>query len=75
MTRYIGVDLHTNSLTVCYFESEDNMRFKTYQLTNAGLNCFKQSLKPEDKIAVEAIDNTEFFVDVIESKVCSVSNR
>ena len=30
MTRYVGVDLHTNSLTVCYLEEGEEERFKTY---------------------------------------------
>lgn len=72
MGRYIGVDLHTNSLTACYFESEEKMRFKTYQLTPSALRCFKQSLKADDKVAVEATGNTEFFVSSIESVVSEV---
>ena len=72
MTRYIGVDLHTNSLTACYLEEGQEMRFKTYQLTTAGLKCFKQSLKAEDELAVEATGNTEFFVEAIESRVSRV---
>jgi len=63
MTRYIGVDLHTNSLTACYLEEGKELRFKTYQLTPAALRCFKQSLQTEDELAVEATGNTEFFVE------------
>lgn len=69
MGRHIGVDLHTNSLTACYLESEDNLYFKTYQLTPSALRCFKQSLRSDDELAVEATGNTEFFIDVIEDAV------
>lgn len=72
MERHIGVDLHTNSITVCYLETDKEERFKTYQLTAAALRCFKQSLKPTDKLAVEATGNTEFFVSAVEDKVSKV---
>ena len=78
MTRYIGVDLHTNSFTVCYLESGKEEKFKTYKLTKAALHCFKQSLRAEDELAVEATGNTDFFVNVIElcvSKVIIVNPR
>ena len=71
MTRYIGVDLHTNSITVCYLEEGEEERFKTYQLT-AGLRCFKQSLRAEDELAVEATGNTDFFVEAIRESVSRV---
>lgn len=66
--RYIGVDLHTNSVTACYLE-EGKERFKTYQLTKAGLRCFKQSLQVEDELAVESTGNTEFFVEAVQDEV------
>ena len=72
MGRYIGVDLHTNSLTACYLEAEDKMRFKTYRLTPPALRCFKQSLRCDDELAVEAKGNTEFFMDAMEDKVSRI---
>ena len=39
MKRYVGVDLHTNSITACYLESDKEPRFQTYQLTAGGLRC------------------------------------
>jgi transposase len=72
MKRYIGVDLHTNSITVCYFERDDNMSFESYKLTAEGLACFKQSLKLTDELAVEATGNTDYFVNEIESLVSRV---
>lgn len=72
MRRYIGVDLHTNSMTVCYMETEESMYFKTYQLTPAALRCFKQSVRADDELAVEATGNTEFFVEAVEDSVSRV---
>jgi len=72
MTRYVGVDLHTNSLTACYLEEGEEMRFKTYQLTPAALRCFKQSLEASDELAVEATGNTEFFIEAIHESVSRV---
>ena len=72
MKRYVGVDLHTNSITACYLESDKEPRFKTYQLTAGGLRCFKQSLDSEDELAVESTGNTEFFVSAVEDCVSRV---
>jgi len=69
--RYIGVDLHTNTLTACYL-ADEKKHFKSYKLTPAGLRCFKQSLRATDELAVEATGNTEFFVDTVESCVSRV---
>lgn len=67
--RYIGVDLHTNSLTACYFENEDAMFFKTFKLTTAGLRCFKQSLRKTDELGVEATGNSAYFADEVSDYV------
>lgn len=72
MSRYVGVDLHTNSLTACYWKTEKEYYFKRFQLTPAALRCFKQSLSPSDELAVEATGNTEFFVEAMEKSVSRV---
>ena len=72
MKRYIGVDLHTNSITACYLEEGVDTRFKTYQLTPAALRCFIQSLQPDDELAVESTGNTEFFVEAVSDAVSRV---
>ena len=72
MKRYVGVDLHTNSVTVCYFETEEKMAFKTYTLGKNDLMLLRASLHPEDELAVEATGNTEFFVRAIEDVVARV---
>lgn len=70
--RYVGVDLHTNSLTVCYWEAGEAKSFKTYPLNGEGLERFKESLGQEDEVAVEATGNTAFFVEAIEAAVSRV---
>lgn len=72
MTRYVGVDLHTNSLTACYLEEGEEIRFKAYQLTPSALRCFKQSLHECDELAVEATGNTEFFIEAINTAVSRI---
>lgn len=72
MSRYVGVDLHTNSLTACYLEEGAEIRFKTYQLTPAALRCFRQSLQSSDQVAVEATGNTEFFVEAVSNSTSRI---
>jgi transposase len=68
--RHIGVDLHTNSLTVCYLEEGQSERFETYELMK--LEDFKQGLRADDKVAVEATGNSSYFYDQIVDKVAEV---
>jgi transposase len=58
---YIGVDLHSNSFTVCYLEAAGQESFKTFRLTRAGLDAFRETLSPDDEAAVEATGNSSFF--------------
>lgn len=68
--RYIGVDLHTNSFTVCYLEEGEEEKFETYELIK--LAEFKNKLKADDKVAVEATGNSNFFYDRIIEDVADV---
>lgn len=68
--RYIGVDLHTNSFTVCYLEEGEKEKFETYELIK--LAEFKDKLKANDKVAVEATGNSNFFYDHIVDGVADV---
>jgi len=69
MRRFIGVDLHKNSFRVCYYASETEHQFKTYQVRKTGLEAFKKSLKRSDEVAVESTGNTGFFTREIEGTV------
>jgi transposase len=65
--RYIGVDLHTTSFTVCWLE-EDKNRFETFSLEQ-GLWRFIELLQKDDEVAVEATGNSRYFYDLIRNKV------
>lgn len=58
--RYIGVDLHSNSMTVCYLTSKGEETLATFSLSD--LAEFEKSLRRTDRIAVEATGNTRWFV-------------
>ncbi len=65
--RYIGVDLHTNSFTVCYLEKGKQECIRTFHLQD--LDNFVEGLKSEDEIAFEATGNSCFFYDAVSSYV------
>lgn len=60
---FIGVDLHTNSFTVCRLCEDGGGRdvFETYQLCASDLEKFCLSLDCDDEIAVEATGNSAWF--------------
>ena len=61
--RYIGIDLHTNSFTACYLESETGPeRIHTYNLQK-DLDQFIEGLQETDEVAFEATGNSSFFRD------------
>ncbi len=68
--RYIGVDLHTNSLTVCYLSEDGQEALATYALSE--LPAFVASLQSDDQVAVEATGNTRYFVGQIKAQVAQV---
>ena len=61
----IGVDLHSNSFTICRLAPGVDESFETYQLSEADIDRFCQSVDAEDEIAVEATGNTAWFCDEI----------
>jgi transposase len=65
--RYIGVDLHSNSITVCYLTESRKETIKTYSLEAIGE--FRKGLRQADQVAVEATGNTRWFVGQIKEKV------
>jgi transposase len=68
--RYIGVDLHSNSITVCYLTKKGQETLATYALSS--LQEFKKSLRRADRVAVEATGNTRWFVGQINKQVAQV---
>lgn len=65
--RYIGVDLHTTQITVCYLTEEDEISIRKYQLVE--IEKFVKNLMPTDEVAVEATGNTNWFVNQVKEAV------
>jgi transposase len=65
--RYIGVDLHTTQITVCYLKAEADFEIRKYQLVE--MEKFVNSLELSDEIAVEATGNTRWFAEQVAEKV------
>ena len=62
---FIGVDLHTNSFTICRLRDDGSKSFETFSLSASALETFCLSLDGDDEIAVEATGNTAWFCDEI----------
>jgi transposase len=68
--RYIGVDLHSNSITVCYLTKKGQETHSTFSLSD--LAEFEGGLRRADRVAVEATGNTRWFVGRIKERVKQV---
>ena len=66
---FIGVDLHTNSFTICRLRDDGSEGFETFALSASALQAFCQSLDADDEIAVESTGNTTWFCDEIRACV------
>ena len=66
---FIGVDLHTNSFTICRLRDDGSEVFETFTLSASALQAFCMSLDGDDEIAVEATGNTAWFCDEIRACV------
>jgi transposase len=67
---YLGVDLHTNSFTVCRQTKQDKRKFMTFALSE--IDKFVKTLRKRDELAVEATGNTSWFVEQIHQRVKKV---
>jgi len=61
MKRFVGVDLHKNSFTVCYMDSNGDYNICAYDVSSRGIADFKRSLSKADEVAVEATGNSAHF--------------
>lgn len=68
--RFIGVDLHTNSLTACYLSEDGSEEMRTFDLKE--LEKFQATLSSNDEVAVEATGNTRHFREAIKGLVSKV---
>ena len=67
--RFIGVDLHKNMFQVC-FQDDMGRKFKRYHLND--LARFKQELRRDDLLAIEATGNSHYFATEIKGYVNKV---
>jgi transposase len=67
---YLGVDLHSNSFTVCYRSGQGKERIATFEIKRIGE--FRKTLRKHDELAVEATGNTAWFVDQLRDRVSRV---
>jgi transposase len=67
---YIGVDLHSNSLTACYRTKQGKERLRTFALSR--MADFIKTLRKHDRMAVEATGNTRYFVEQVGRRVQKV---
>ena len=58
---FIGVDLHTNSFTICRLEADYSESFETFQLSQVDLDRFCRSVDADDELAIEATGNSAWF--------------
>ena len=68
--RYIGVDLHTTQITVCYLKTAAEYGFKQYRLDE--IEAFLSSLEATDELAVEATGNSRWLVGKVGKVVARV---
>ena len=71
MRRYIGVDLHKNTFTVCYLSSKGK-EFKSFKVDRREIEAFKQTLTRDDELAVESTGNSGYFVREVKDWVKAV---
>src|SRR5688572_3881714 len=73
--RYVGLDVHKSTVRVCVLdESGKRVLGTTVPCSCDALATFAQStLRPEDKVALEATTNTWAVVDIIKPFVASVT--
>lgn len=69
MGRFIGVDLHKTTFTVCFLKGKKKQLAK-YKMSQ--IKQFCQQLKTDDQVALETTTNTRHFVSLIEKLVKEV---
>lgn len=72
MRRWIGVDLHKNSFTVCYMQKKDKHSLKTFRVSQQDVETFKKTLTKQDEVAVESTGNTGYFAREIKEAVAKI---
>jgi len=68
---YLGIDLHTNSFTVCRRTKQGKDSIRTFQI--ARIADFCKTLRKRDLLAVEATGNTAWFVSQVTDRIKRVT--
>lgn len=68
--RYIGVDLHTTQLTVCYMSLDGTTQVSKFSFDE--IERFLASLEATDELAVEATGNSSWFIRQVAEQVSRV---
>src|SRR3989338_990653 len=69
--RYVGIDLHTTQLTVCYREEAGSEKLEAFRIDM--VDKFISSLNADDKVAFEATGNSMFLYKKL-AEVVSLDN-
>ena len=72
MKRFIGVDLHKNSFTVCYMQESGEYGLKSFKVDPRGIEEFKGTLAKEDEVALESTGNAGYFTRQIEGSAARI---
>jgi len=70
--EFVGIDLHTNRFTCCYLNREGGKRVRTFELDDAGLARFYETLTINTSVLIEATINSFAFAALIEGMVKQV---
>ncbi|MEL6996600.1 MAG: IS110 family transposase [Pseudomonadota bacterium] len=62
---FVGVDLHSNSFTICRLGADGGEDFETYNLSEVDLKRFCARLEAGDELAVEATGNSAWFCEEV----------
>jgi transposase len=69
---FVGIDLHTNGFTCCYLDREGGKRARTFELDDAGLARFYETVTADTSVLIEATINSFAFAALIEGIVKEV---
>jgi transposase len=72
MKRFIGVDLHKNSFTVCYMQEGGEYHLKSFGVIPRDMEEFKRTLAKDDEVALESTGNASHFARQIEGYVARI---
>lgn len=63
--KYIGVDLHTTQLTICYRDESGNEELETVKIEN--IDKFLKQINTTDKVAFEATGNSLYLQNMLQT--------